>query len=662
VTGAFRSIASPRAAALAVIIGTSLTSASASAFQLEGHETIEAAAYKRLLSLPHVLGTGSPGISGRQLLAALIVDGVLRPPPCFDAAHPEGTCRLEDRTELPLRFWPTLGSGTPDVVIDRQIGERGQCQHFMARTGDGLSPVDPGLGVPRSLATDAYTRCASIAGAVFAGILRNPALAQSRLAGMYVLMHAVEDSFSPAHVARDERFQIIHLLSWTLIDWPIYAWHWRFSFPPSTHHGVSDRRDHEYLRSDGLARDGRRCRTFQNPYAVPEECLTERARAAVDAVVDLLVLTYRLRTSGAVEASSSTPPANPPVNPEMPVGTGSWLGFGRAHLASIVEPLPARAETRGPLPRPDVFVGVQALAGPHLVGVGLWATDLSFRAALPFALGFTGSAGFVRADGRDTLGASAGVSLLLPLVRRFTIGATPAAVTLSCDVRFHSCSPDLEAVLGVVLVPLGDRTWLGLEGPHWSWETRSVGESWAGLAVGMSHERTTDRRPVDPAAALSWNPPRPDEVEAFRSTRSSRSIFLSTTVFSRSDNQFVGVGLAWRRDRDAWNRRAGIAPGLELGVEGGRIDGTTPGGALVAAPTVDIYVLPDQLALTATPALLHYGAIAERALALDVAARAGVRIDIARVEFEVDAPPLSYVSESRWHPLPITARLGVEID
>jgi hypothetical protein len=641
----FLAVVSPRAAGVAVIAAVSLAAASASAFGLNGHETIEAAAYKRLLSSPQVPGTGSPGVSGRQLLAALIVDGVLLPPPCFDGANPTGACSPEDRTALPLRFWPVLGSGTPDVVIDRQIGDRGQCQHFMARTGDGLSPVDPVLGVPRSLATDAYTRCAGIAGAVFGLILRDPVLAHWRLAGMYVLMHAVEDSFSAAHVERDQRFHIVHLLSWTLIDWPTYAWRGRFSFPPATHHAVSDRRDHDYLRSDGLSRDGRRCTAFQNPYAVPEECLTERARAAVDAVVDLLVLTYRLR--GGREA---------------PGGRGSWQDFGRAHLSSTVEPFPAPAETRGPLPRPDMFVGAQGEAGPRLVGLGLWATRLLFRPALPFALGLTGTAGFVRAGGQDTLVASAGASLLLPLIRRFTIGASPVAVSVSCDVSFHSCSPDLVAVLGVLLVPLGESTWLGIEGPHWSWTTRTVGESWAGLAVGWSHERAPDRHAIDPAAALSWNPPRPDEVQAFRSLQSSTSLFLSTTVASQPDNQFVGIGLAWRRDRDLWDRRAGLAPGLELGVESGRIYGTSPGGGLFAAPTLDAYVLADRLAVTVTPALVRYGAIADQALAIDVAARAGLRLDIARIDLEVDSPPLSYVDRSRWHGLPLTVRLGLQLD
>jgi hypothetical protein len=51
-----------------------------------------------------------------------------------------------------LKSWPVLGSGEPDLVLDRQVGQHGQCQHFMARTSDALSPDDVRLGVPRDLA------------------------------------------------------------------------------------------------------------------------------------------------------------------------------------------------------------------------------------------------------------------------------------------------------------------------------------------------------------------------------------------------------------------------------------------------------------------------------------------------------------------------------
>lgn len=266
-----------------------LWSVPAAAFQLAGHEVIEAAAYKRLLAMDAVPGTGEPGVSGRAVLAALITAGVLRPPRCFDRARPHGDCDDRERLELPLGHWPVLGSGAPDLVIDRQLGQRGQCQHFMAQTADGMSPLDPRFGVPGALVTDAYARCVRLIGAVFDGILRDPHLAQWRLAGTYALMHGIEDSFSAAHARRDSRGRVVHLLSWTLIDWPAYLWNGRWSFPPDTHHAVSDERDDDYLRRELRLADGRACRSFLNPYAVPEICLTERARAAVDAVVSYLV-------------------------------------------------------------------------------------------------------------------------------------------------------------------------------------------------------------------------------------------------------------------------------------------------------------------------------------------------------------------------------------
>jgi len=253
----------------AIALGLGLASPPAAAFELAGHETIEAVAYKRLLAMDAVPGV--PGMSGRALLASLIATNVLFAPPCFDRAHPHGDCAPALRLELPLRYWPLLGSGRPDLVIDRQLGERGQCQHFMARTGDGLGPTDPRYGVPAGLVTDAVRRCLEVTGAVFDGIVRDPSLAHWHLVGTYAEMHAIEDAFSAAHVQHDENGAIVNLRSWTLIDWPRYLIHGRFSFPPTTHHGVIDARDKDYLRWDATTRDGRPCRSFIHPYAVPEE-------------------------------------------------------------------------------------------------------------------------------------------------------------------------------------------------------------------------------------------------------------------------------------------------------------------------------------------------------------------------------------------------------
>jgi hypothetical protein len=629
---------------------------SAHAFELDGHEIIEAAVYKRLFALDVVPGTGAPGVSGRALLGALITAGVLDQPPCFDRARPRGDCDPAARLDLPLRHWPQLHAGAPDLVIDRQIGQQGQCQHFMANTDDALTPVDARFGVPAGLVTDAYRRCVRIVGAAFDLILRDPELAQWRLVGTYALMHALQDSYSAAHVDRTPRFEIVHLLSWTLIDWPRFAWHGRWGFPAETHHAVTDRRDAEDVRWDARTGDGRACRDFHNPYAFPEECLTERGAAAVGAVVDLLVAIYKARAAAAAagqQASLFAPSGN-----EAAV----WRGFVRDHLASVAATPELPAEPATPLRRSDVFVGVQGILGERMLGGGFWGTKLFLGVTTPFVLGLTGGIAYTRSDGAGHLGAATNLALLLPLVRRFTIGASPAGVHVVCDARFESCTPDVAARLGVLLVPLGDATWLGVEGPSWSWTARAVGPSWVGLSFGWSHERVGRREPLSSDAIVTWDPPRPEDVRAFRSARSTRTVYLAATAISQPENEFAGVGLEWRRDRDRWDRRSGFAPGLQLEVDGGRIEAHDPGGGIAVAATVRVYLLPSRLAVNATPALVRTGALAGRAFTADVAARAGAVLEVGQLEVAVDCSPLSYLSTARWHALPITVRLGARLD
>ena len=640
-------------AALAI----SLASVSSAAFELSGHELIEATAYKRLLALPAVPGTGPPPISGRALLAALITTGVLLEPPCFDRARPDGDCGAAQRLDLPLRYWPTLGSGGPDLVINRQVGQRGQCQHFMADTADSRTPVDPHYGVPGGLVTEAYIRCVHEAGLVFDGILRDPRLAEWRLAGTYVLMHALEDSYSAAHVDRDPQLEMVHLLSWTLIDWPIYALHGEWGFPASTHHAISDRRDYDYVRWDAHTRDGRACRDLHHPYAFPEECLTERAKAAAATVVDFLVLTYRLRARALAEGRVASLFAPAPSS-----DAALWMAFVRQDLPSVAVAPDVPSAPYSALPRPDVFIGVQGVAGAHLWGAGLWGARLFVGPATPFVLGLGGAAGIDRRDGANELVGAAQLSLLLPLVRRFTIGAAPAGLQLVCGTHFEACQADVVATLGELLVPLPSSAWLGVEGPRWSWTERTIGSTWVGLTLGWSHEDLPRLQPPSPAAGASWDPPSPDEVRSFRLARSSRAVFLATTVASRPDDAFVGAGLDWRWDRDHWNRRGGFDPELQVEIDGGRIDSDASGASLAVAPSLRAYLILNRVAFTATPALIRVGAFSDRAMAVDVAARAGLALELGRIELELDSPPLSYVSQARWHALPITMRLGLRFD
>jgi hypothetical protein len=638
-------------------IAISLSTVSSSAFELDGHEVIEATAYRRLLALGAVPGTGPPAISGRALLAALIATGVLFEPPCFDRARPDGDCGAAQRLDLPLRYWPTLGSGVPDLVIDRQIGQRGQCQHFMADTADSLTPIDPRFGVPGALATAAYLRCIRVVGSVFDGILRDPRLAEWRIVGTYVLMHALEDSFSAAHVARGPRFEIVHLLSWTLIDWPLYLLHGRWGFPAATHHAVSDHRDYDYARWDARTRDGHACRDLHHPYAFPEECLTDRAKAAVATVVDFLVLTYRLRA----RASADGRPAS--LFPPAPSSDAAqWLAFVREDLPSVAVTPELPPEPQSALPRSDLFVGVQGVAGAHLWGAGLWGARLFMEPAAPFLLGLGAAAGIDSRDGAGELVGTTQLSLFLPLVRRFAVGVAPAGLQVVCGTHFQSCRTNVVATLGELLVPLGTSAWVGVEGPRWSWTERTVGPAWIGAAFGWSHEDLPRFEPPSPEAAATWDPPSPDEVRSFRRSRSSRAVFLATTTASRPDDVFVGAGLDWRWDRDRWNRRAGLVPELQVEIDGGRIDSPTSGASLAVAPTLRAYLRPNRIALTATPALVRIGAFSDHAVAVDVAARAGIALELGRLELEADSPPLSYVAQARWHALPLTMRLGLRFD
>lgn len=632
-----------------------LAAAPARAFDLTGHEIIEATAYKRLLAMDQVSGTG---VSGRGLLAALIDQRVLLPPPCFDLARARGDCDDRARLDLPLGFWPVLGSGTPDLVLDRQLGQRGQCQHFMAQTSDALSPVDPAVGVPGALATTAYLRCVTIFGSAFDGILRDPALAHWRIAGTYVLMHGLEDSFSAAHADRDEQRRVRYLLSWTLIDWPRYLMRGIRAFPAGTHHAVTDHRDADYLRDGARAPDGRACKDLHNAYAVPEACLTPRALAAADAITDLLVLLYRLRAHAASQGRVPTLLAS---------STGEeatdWSAYLREHVDGVSARPQLPTERREPPPRPDVFLGLQGTAGPRSWGVGPWGARLVFlRATVPFAMGVVGGASYRRDDRGDTFGAAFGLSLLLPLVRRFTIGASPASLRFSCDPRFRSCSPEVQATLGQVLIPLGSGAWMGATGPEWSWTERTMGGTWFGMVLGWSHEVGPPREPPPPIARETWNPPRFDEVHAFRLTHATRVMYLATTAWAKEEDAFLGGGLEWRLDRDHWNRRTGFAPGFQLEVDQGSLGGGSRGGGLAAAPTARVYVVPDRVALTLTPLLVRAGVLVTGSLGVDVAARGGLAFEIGNIEVAVDSFPLSYLPDGRRELFPLTVRLGVLVD
>ena len=619
----------------------------ARAFELEGHFVIEAVAYKRLLALARVPGTQA---SGREVLAALIAARLLVEPPCFDVSGARGGCSDVDPRTRPLAFWPTLGAGAADIIIDRKLSDRGQCQHFMAQPGDGLTPIDPRFGVPGGLVTAAYSRCVAILGIVFDGLLRDPGLARRRLVGTYALMHAIQDSFSAAHAARDGQGRIVHLLSWTLLDWPRYFAHGQAGFPAETHHAITDGRDADFLRRDGRADDGQACPAPRNAYAIPDSCLTPQARAAADAVVDLLVLAYQLRTRAAAEGRQASLAS--------PDDLAAWRAYVQRHLASAA--VSAEAPPPGPwvvLPRADTFVGVQGALADGGWAAGLWAGRMFYGPAVPFALALNAAALFDSHPAGDGVTGALGAGLYLPLIQRFSIGVTPAGVSARCTTQLDACTTTVFATLGELIVPLADAMWLGAQGPRWSWDERALRGPLLAVALGWSHEQAPRPPIVDRAAIARWSPPDPTDVAEYRVGRYTWLAFGAAAAGSTANDRWIGGGVELRAERDHWDHRSGWAPALSLEVARGTTLGTY-GVTSTLAPALRFYLLPDRVWLGVTPAALRVGAQDGQSLAIDAAGYAALGLVVGALEMSVASPPLSYVARDRWQALPIAVRLG----
>jgi hypothetical protein len=636
-------------AALTIGLVSSLWPAAAQAFLPEGHEIIEATAYRRLLTMERVPLTE---VSGRALLVALMRSGVLRLPTCLERRPLAMGCGEPEQNDLPLGHWPQLRAGGADLILDRQLSARGQAQHFMAETADALSPLDESLGVPGDLARAAYRRCITVMTAVLDGILRDPALAFRRVVGMYPLIHGIEDSFSAAHVDRDEQLRIVHLLSWALIDWPRYFLHGRWSFPSATHHAIHEKRDEDYLLP---AEERPDCHELHQPWAIPEDCLTPRARAAADAVFDLLVLTYRLQARAAAESRRASLAA--------PEDAALWREYVEKHLPSaVVETVDLSVPAWTAPRRPDVLLG--ALGGWKSGGwaLGIWSSRLLYGPAIPFLLSLEGAVAIGHApDEGDTLAARAGVGFLLPLVRRFAIGVSPLYFELPCDTHFDHCHPGWGATLGHLLIPIGGFGWVALQGPAWSWNQGAFRGSRVSLAFGWAHERSPRFVPPAPEVLEAWRPPPRQGVTSFRRNRISRLIFITGTAGTTDANGFVGAGLAARLDRDRWNRRAGVAPGLSLELDNGRTDGTM-GAVGTLSPELCTYILPSRLSVSVEPARLRVGALAGHTVGVDLGARLSVGVSIGVVEVSVASPFASYLAPSRWRLLPFSLRIGLFFD
>lgn len=278
-----------------VFFSTFLLAREATAFKPAGHEAIEGLAYSRMLkSGAHsVCGNADHVVTGREILRFLISVGVLEAPPCFAVRADSMDARTCEEIGRAKDTWPVLGSGRPDDLYARQLGKEGQCFHFMAEPSDVYDdPTDPTTGLSRDMSHEAPKRCVATLTTLWHELLQNPEGSRRVDRGMYTLIHAVEDSYSAAHVERDASWEIQYLKVWDLVTFP-YLVHSanRGIFGTQRQHLIFEERDDAWRSGE---RSPDLCPADARPLELAQHtaCFSPRGLMASYAVEELLETTY----------------------------------------------------------------------------------------------------------------------------------------------------------------------------------------------------------------------------------------------------------------------------------------------------------------------------------------------------------------------------------
>ncbi|HEY3875170.1 MAG TPA: hypothetical protein VGM92_06810 [Candidatus Kapabacteria bacterium] len=281
-------------------------SQAAECFTANGHNVIEATAYRHLLgrmNIPQLSIIAGHPFSGKDALDILIAYRIL------DA--PRGWWR--ENVKDPLSRLPVIRSGNLDYILSRQFEGNSQCFHFMARASDVYwdTTTDPIHHYPHMLYDSAYPRCIAFLTSTFHIILHNALAARSGDHDVYGLMHSIADSYSAAHCERDSnatktgvRWTILYLKVWEPTAYIPYLFHpdAKPFFDGPWGHKMTDDRDYDYWKdADGAPMERQRlsedeavmdtdCSSSTNPYQVEDGCLSPRAEQAVNAVESLLMV------------------------------------------------------------------------------------------------------------------------------------------------------------------------------------------------------------------------------------------------------------------------------------------------------------------------------------------------------------------------------------
>ncbi len=256
----------------------------AQAFTANGHDVIEATAYRHLLAQANIRRLSAIAghvVSGKDALDLLIAYRIL--------------ARPRDWKDGPvtdvLNTLPVLRSGNLDYILSRQFEGNSQCFHFMARASDIYwdTTTDPTYHYPHMLYDSAYPRCIAFLTSTFRVVLNNALAARAGNHDAYALMHCIADSYCSAHTDRDSNWTIIYLKVWeptAFVPFLLHPYAERFWGGPWGHKLV-DKRDAGYW--DNSVVDPT-CSSATNPYQVHYECLSRRAKEAVTAIQDLLIV------------------------------------------------------------------------------------------------------------------------------------------------------------------------------------------------------------------------------------------------------------------------------------------------------------------------------------------------------------------------------------
>ena len=239
------------------------------AYNLKGHAAIERRAYELIRQRP----------DGLLILNELHQQKVLKE----DAAH------LVPHTTY------------PDLSFERQFAQDRQVYHFMAPNRPVVRAArlaaDPATQ-QRQLLVEGVPDCMEMMYLFFQETLRNEAEASKAGRGIYVLMHAVADSYSHEHTSRDPvTQQLLTVKGWRLAR---FAW-------PATARALEPSYPGSHTATMAMVHRVRHPEADRN-WALADGSLSPDAEAAAVASADLLLTTFatmRLHVKPPTNATDS---------------------------------------------------------------------------------------------------------------------------------------------------------------------------------------------------------------------------------------------------------------------------------------------------------------------------------------------------------------------